>query len=109
ETRIVRWMKQTYRPLLSRSMAWPRGVVAIAALAFLGSVLLASRFGLEFVPKLDEGDLAIQATRLPSVSLEASLDMTKEIEATLLEFPEVITVVSKTGRPEIANDPMGVH
>lgn len=109
ETRIVRWMKQAYRPLLSRSMAWPRGVVAVAALAFLGSVLLASRFGLEFVPKLDEGDLAIQATRLPSVSLEASLDMTKEIEATLLEFPEVITVVSKTGRPEIANDPMGVH
>ena len=61
------------------------------------------------MPKLDEGDIAIQAVRLPSVSLESSLEMTKAMEKTLLSSPEVQTVVSKTGRPEIANDPMGVH
>jgi cobalt-zinc-cadmium resistance protein CzcA len=76
---------------------------------FALSMIVASQFGLEFVPKLDEGDLAIQAVRLPSVSLETSLEMTKAMERTLLKFPQVESVVSKTGRPEIANDPMGVH
>lgn len=80
-----------------------------AIAAFVGSILLASTFGLEFVPKLDEGDIAIQATRLPSVSLATSVEMTKAMERTLLKFPQVESVVSKTGRPEIANDPMGVH
>jgi cobalt-zinc-cadmium resistance protein CzcA len=81
------------------------GATAIFAL----SVILAAGFGLEFVPKLDEGDLAIQAVRLPSVSLETSIEMTKAMERTLLRFPQVESVISKTGRPEIANDPMGVH
>ena len=75
----------------------------------LFSALVASRFGVEFVPKLDEGDIAIQAVRLPSVSLETSLTMTREMEKTLKRFPQVESVISKTGRPEIANDPMGVH
>ncbi|MCA9194725.1 MAG: efflux RND transporter permease subunit, partial [Planctomycetales bacterium] len=109
ETLLVRGLKSSYRPMLAFAMQHPSLMLATAVLAFVGSAWLASKFGVEFVPKLDEGDIAIQAARLPSISLETSLEMTLAIERTLLEFPEVVSVVSKTGRPEIANDPMGLH
>jgi cobalt-zinc-cadmium resistance protein CzcA len=109
DTLLVRWIKQAYRPLLAWSMAHPVMMLATSAVVFATSLIVAAGFGLEFVPKLDEGDLAIQAVRLPSVSLESSVEMTKAMERTLLAFPDVESVVSKTGRPEIANDPMGVH
>lgn len=108
---VVRWARSAYAPLLRRALARPGLVVSVAFASFLASVAIASRFGAEFIPKLDEGDIAIQAVRLPSVSLEASIEMTKAIERTLLaKFPDAVeTVVSKSGRPEIANDPMGIY
>jgi cobalt-zinc-cadmium resistance protein CzcA len=109
ETFLIRWIAGAYRPTLRFSMRRPKLMLSLSLALFFISVLAASRFGVEFVPKLDEGDLAIQATRLPSVSLETSVEMTKAIERCLLKFQEVETVVSKTGRPEIANDPMGVY
>ena len=109
DTFLVRGLKKMYGPMLSFSMARPAMMLGVAVAIFAVSVVVASRFGVEFVPKLDEGDLAIQAVRLPSVSLETSLEMTGAMERTLLKFPQVESVVSKTGRPEIANDPMGVH
>ena len=109
DTFLVRGLKKMYGPMLSFSMARPAMMLGVAVAIFAVSVVVASRFGVEFVPKLDEGDLAIQAVRLPSVSLETSLEMTRAMERTLLKFPQVESVVSKTGRPEIANDPMGVH
>jgi cobalt-zinc-cadmium resistance protein CzcA len=83
------------------------GVFARAAGALAGVV--ASRMGAEFVPRLDEGAIAIQVLRLPSVSLEESVRGATRFEKVLREFPEVVTVVSKTGRAEIATDPMGVE
>jgi len=65
--------------------------------------------GAEFIPKLDEGSIALQAWRLPSISLEESMRNAGQIEKIIKKFPEVITVVSRTGRPEIATDPMGVE
>lgn len=109
DTILVRLLKRAYEPLLAVALRFPLPLVAAAVAVFALSVWLASGFGLEFVPKLDEGDLAVQAVRLPSVSLESSIEMTKAMERTLLQFPEVESVVSKTGRPEIANDPMGGH
>jgi cobalt-zinc-cadmium resistance protein CzcA len=109
ETRLVQRLRHWYEPLLHKAMARPKWMIGGATGAFLVSALISAQFGVEFVPKLDEGDLAIQAVRLPSVSLETSLKMTRAMERTLLAFPQVETVVSKTGRPEIANDPMGVH
>jgi heavy metal efflux system protein len=109
ETFLVRWIKTAYKPMLAFAMKRPKAMMSVSVILFVISVGIASRFGVEFVPRLDEGDLAIQATRLPSVSLETSVEMTKSIERCLLKFPEVETVVSKTGRPEIANDPMGVY
>ncbi len=109
DTVLLRWLKRLYEPVLRLAIRFPLPLVATAGAVFVGSLLVAAGLGLEFVPTLDEGDIAIQATRLPSVSLETSIEMTKAMERTLLEFPEVESVVSKTGRPEIANDPMGVH
>ena len=109
DTLAVRGLKRLYEPCLRFSMKHPLGMFLTAIGIFAISVLLARQFGREFVPKLDEGDIAIQATRLPSVSLETSVELTKAMERSLLRFPQVITVVSKTGRPEIANDPMGVY
>ncbi|HAN96968.1 MAG TPA: CusA/CzcA family heavy metal efflux RND transporter [Planctomycetaceae bacterium] len=109
ETFLVRWLKQAYEPMLAFSMRRPAVMFGGSVAIFLVSVLIASRFGVEFVPKLDEGDIAIQATRLPSASLETSIEMTKAMERCLLKFPQVESVVSKSGRPEIANDPMGVY
>lgn len=109
DTAVVRGLRWLYEPCLRYAMKHPVGMLTTALMLFAISVGLARQFGTEFVPKLDEGDIAIQATRLPSVSLETSVEMTKGIERCLLNFPQVLTVVSKTGRPEIANDPMGVY
>lgn len=109
ETFLVRWLKSSYKPMLAFAMRAPQLMLLSSIAIFAVSIVLAARFGVEFVPKLDEGDIAIQATRLPSVSLETSIEMTKAMERCLLKFDEVESVVSKTGRPEIANDPMGVY
>jgi cobalt-zinc-cadmium resistance protein CzcA len=106
---LVRWAKAIYTPLLRRVVENPLIVVLIAAGLFLLSVGTASRMGAVFIPKLDEGSIAIQATRLPSASLETSVLMTSQIETCLKKFPEVETVLSKSGRPEIANDPMTIN
>ncbi len=58
---------------------------------------------------MEEGDLLVEALRLPSATLEGSIEMSTQIETILKKYPEVKTVFSKTGRPEIANDVMGVH
>lgn len=109
DTWLVRWLKTAYTPCLEWAMRHPVVMLGGSAAVFAVSLVVAMQFGVEFVPKLDEGDLAIQAVRLPSVSLETSVEMTKAMERTLLKFPQVESVISKTGRPEIANDPMGVH
>ena len=109
DTFLVRGLKRGFEPLLQFALRQPRLMLGTAVAVFAASVVVAAGFGVEFVPRLDEGDIAIQAIRLPSVSLETSVEMTKAIERTLLQFPQVESVISKTGRPEIANDPMGVH
>lgn len=106
---LVRWVKWLYRPLLQVAIRRPKAVVAATGCAFAGSLAVAALLGAVFIPKLDEGTIAIQAIRLPSVSLETSVMMTTKMEKCLLKFPEVESVVCKTGRPEIANDPMTVN
>jgi cobalt-zinc-cadmium resistance protein CzcA len=117
---LIRWVKRVYRPALQLATARPLTTLAITLIVFVVSIGLAlgARWGLgvfgpglgaEFIPRLDEGAIGMQAFRLPSVSLEGSVQLTGQIEKCLLKFPEVETVVCKTGRPEIANDPMPVY
>jgi len=109
ETFLIRWAKKIYSPMLKVAMARPIPVVLSAVAVFAASLWVAKDMGAVFVPRLDEGSLAIQAIRLPSVSLESSARMTGDIERTLRQFQPVDSVISKTGRPEIATDPMTVN
>src|SRR3954466_15705209 len=88
------------RPLLATLLA-----IALIAL----SVPVGMRLGGEFMPRLNEGDLLIEAVRIPSASLEGAVPASTQIERIVGKFPEVRMVYCKTGRPEIANDVMGVH
>lgn len=110
-TPLFRWCLRVYEPALAWTSRRP-WAPALAALAlFLGAAGLTPLLGAEFIPRLDEGAIAIQAVRVPSVPLEESIEYTGRVERSLLaNFPdEVETVVSRTGRPEIATDPMGVE
>ena len=109
ETWIIRKAHRGYLPLLSKVSARPWVVVSVSAAVFVVSLVLASRMGAEFIPRLDEGALAVQAWRLPSVALSQSVENTTLIEKVLKQFPEVTTVVSRTGQAEIPTDPMGVE
>ena len=81
-------------------------VVPLAVAAFIGSLLLFGRLGQEFVPTLDEQDIAMHAMRIPSTGLTQSTQMQFQVEKTLSAFPEVAFVFSKTGTAEMASDPM---
>ena len=109
EPRIMHWLKARYQPALEWSLDRPLLTGAVAVGVFAVSVAFVPFLGTEFIPKLDEGTVAIQAWRLPSVSLTESIKMTTLIEKTLKQFPEVVTVVSRTGVAEIPTDPMGVE
>lgn len=109
ETWLIHWVKKGYGPLLRRVMRYPVLTLGTALAAFAASVVLALGLGATFIPELDEGDVALQAWRLPSVALERSIESTTHLEKVLMQFPEVVTVVSKTGRAELATDPMGVE
>ncbi|WP_417738549.1 efflux RND transporter permease subunit [Rosistilla oblonga] len=104
--RIVKWF---YEPIVTRAIKHPVVTIATALLLFVISLPVGANLGAEFMPRLEEGDLLVEAFRLPSATLEGSIEMSTQIENLLKKYPEVKTVFSKTGRPEIANDVMGVH
>ncbi len=109
ESFVVAGVRRVYEPALRGALNHRWTVLAVSLVLLAGSVFVGSRLGSEFVPKLDEGAIAMQAIRLPSISLEESVRQTTELEKIVKEFPEVTTVISKTGRAEIATDPMGVE
>jgi cobalt-zinc-cadmium resistance protein CzcA len=106
ENFLLRWAKRGYEPLLRRALRWRFGVVPAAVLIFAASLFVFTRLGQEFVPTLDEKDLALQALRIPSTSLTQAQEMQSDLERTLATFPEVAFVYSKTGTAELASDPM---
>ncbi len=109
EPLLFRLARRGYQPLLGRTLAHPRVTALVAVVAFLASLCLAPFLGGEFIPRLDEGAIALQIWRIPSISLERSNQLSLDAERVIKSFPEVKTVVSRTGRPEIATDPMGVE
>jgi cobalt-zinc-cadmium resistance protein CzcA len=106
ENRLMAWMRCGYEPLLDFSLR--RGaLIGLAAVVLLGaSALVATRLGSEFVPSLDEGDVALQAMRIPGTSLTQSIGMQRVLETRLAKMPEVERVFSKIGTSEVASDPM---
>jgi len=106
---LFRMAKRVYEPLLARSTRRPKVTALCAVAVFAASLAIAPFLGAEFIPRLDEGAIAMQIWRIPSVSLEKSNEVSTEAERIVKSFPEVDTVVSRTGRAEIATDPMGVE
>ncbi len=105
----IRWLKHTYLVLLKPCVRRPWLVVLPAVLALAGALALVPRIGTEFLPTLDEGAVSIKLQRLPSISLPQSLELCGRVERIVKQLPEVIDVVSRTGRADIASDPEGVN
>jgi len=106
ESPIVAVSKRAYAPLLKKVLANPMTTIGIGAAVTFSALMLYSRLGEEFVPTLDEKDIAMHAVRIPSTGITQSTEMQRIVEKTLLEFPEVDYVFSKTGTAEMASDPM---
>jgi len=108
ENVLIRIIQAVYTPVLSLALRGRWITIAIAGALMVGAFSVLPRIGTEFLPALDEGALAINVVRLPTANTEGSAKQASEIERRILaQFPEVDTVVSKTGRAEIAEDPMG--
>jgi cobalt-zinc-cadmium resistance protein CzcA len=107
--RILTALQRSYRSLLNRLMR-RRWLTIGAALVVVTIAVGSIRFlGTEFMPELDEGALLIETRRLPSVSLTQSVEIATMVEKVVREFPEVETVVTKLGRPDLATEAMGIY
>lgn len=106
ENTIVRFVKRGYQPLLNWSMNNPWKMISGAVAVTLLSLLLVFRIGAEFIPSLDEGDIALHAMRIPGTSLSQAITMQITLENRLKKFPEVQEIFSKIGTAEVATDPM---
>jgi cobalt-zinc-cadmium resistance protein CzcA len=107
DSALMRLAGRWYAPALDGVLANKPVVLVFATVAVALSILLATRMGSEFVPSLDEGDLALQALRIPGTSLTQSVAMQQQLERKLTrEFPEIERVFARTGTAEIASDPM---
>lgn len=106
ENPFIERLKQPYQRLLQWGFQHRTPIVLVAISCFIATMASVPFLGTEFIPKLDEGDFIITSTGLPSVSLTQTTQTTTQIEQVVRQFPEVKTVVSKIGRPDLATDPM---
>ena len=106
ENRVMREIHVRFEPVLRWSLAHRVPVVGAAVVLVVLSGLLTTRLGTEFVPSLDEGDVAVHALRIPGTSLTQSVHMQHALEKRIAQLPEVERVFSRIGTAEVANDPM---
>jgi cobalt-zinc-cadmium resistance protein CzcA len=106
ENWIVRGIKAGYAPALRGAVRAPLPFILAAAAIFGVALALFGRLGQEFIPTLDERNIAMHALRIPSTALSQSQAMQSLVERTVSRFPEVAYVFSKTGTAEVATDPM---
>ncbi|MCA0299322.1 MAG: CusA/CzcA family heavy metal efflux RND transporter [Proteobacteria bacterium] len=106
DTRLMQWARHAYAPALAWALRRRGPVVAGALATVVLCGLLGTRLGSEFVPSLDEGDIAMHAMRIPGTSLDQAVHMQSTLEARIKQFPEVYRVFGKLGTAEVATDPM---
>ncbi len=106
ENKVMLWAKKIYTPVLDWTLNNKAIVLTAAITSIILSSLLLTRMGSEFVPSLDEGDIALHALRIPGTSLSQAVVMQEELEKTIKTFPQVEKVYAKLGTAEIATDPM---
>lgn len=103
---IIQTSERLYKPILLLVLKVRWLVILLAILLVTGSAFLGSKLGSEFVPNLDEGDIAMHALRIPGTSLTQSVEMQKVLEGHIATMPEVQRVYSKIGTPDVATDAM---
>jgi cobalt-zinc-cadmium resistance protein CzcA len=109
EPRFVGALRGSYLRGFEFCTRWRGPVLAAAVSVVVAGAAVATTLGGEFIPRLDEGDLSISAVRLPSVGISEVAASTGRIERMLKRFPEAVTVVSRSGSPELATDVMGIE
>ena len=108
--RIVGLVRRMYKPTLERAIRMPWLVIGLTVVVLGGAALLYRTLGAEFIPTLEEGDLAMQMTIQPGSSLQESVKTSTKAERILLDnFPEILHVVSKIGTAEVPTDPMAIE
>ena len=106
ENKFIVFLKNIYRPILVLSLNHPKKIIASMFVLLTSSVFLVSHMGTEFIPNLDEGDIAMHALRIPSTSLTQSVQMQQVLEKEIKKVPEVLAIFGKIGTAEVATDPM---
>jgi cobalt-zinc-cadmium resistance protein CzcA len=106
EGSVISGAKSLYKPALLVAMKFRWLVLGGATALVVVCLWLATTLGSEFIPELDEGDIALHALRIPGTGLEQSIEMQEQLEERLKVFPEVDKVFAKIGTPEVATDPM---
>lgn len=106
ELRVVSAAKSAYKPLLIGALNFRWWIVSAATVLVAASAWLATTLGSEFVPQLDEGDIALHALRVTGTGLDQSVAMQELLEKRIMAFPQVDKVFAKIGTPEVATDPM---
>lgn len=107
--RLVELAQRAYRPVLNLAVKH-RGITLMGAgLLFSLALLIFPFLGKEFVPELEEGAIVVNVTRAPTISVDKSAELSSTLQREVMKTPEVTTVVSRIGRPEVAIDPMQPH
>ncbi len=106
ESVVITKTKSFYKPLLLLALKFRWAVVSFAALLVAGCIWLATTLGSEFIPQLNEGDIALHAMRIPGTGLEQAVEMQGILEQRIKSFPEVDKVFARIGTAEVATDPM---
>jgi cobalt-zinc-cadmium resistance protein CzcA len=106
ENKVFNKIQKNYQNSLRKSLRYRTVMITISCILIIASVFQATKMGSEFLPKLNEHDIAMHAMRIPGTGIEQSTSMQKQLEKTITTFPEVKHVFSKIGTPEIATDPM---
>jgi heavy metal efflux system protein len=110
KNKLINWLRPRYTRSLEKYLDRRWLVVSVAVVIFGASIFLMSRLGTEFLPELDEGSILVEQVRMPSVTLDQSIENANWLAGKLMQdIPEIKTVVPKTGRSDLANDWMGVH
>jgi len=106
KNRVVQVTTSLYKPILTLSLKFKWAVISFALILVVGSLFMIPKLGSEFVPNLDEGDIAMHALRIPGTSLTEAIHLQKALEPEIKKLSEVERVFSKIGTPEVATDPM---
>ncbi|OYZ13043.1 MAG: CusA/CzcA family heavy metal efflux RND transporter [Sphingomonadales bacterium 28-64-96] len=106
ESKLMHWASTAYRPLLEGALKARVAVIAGAVVLTALSGVAATRLGSEFIPSLDEGDIALHALRIPGTSLSQAVAMQSALEQRIKQFPQVQTVFAKIGTADVATDPV---